>query len=102
MKISNLNSVLRVLSLVVAFTLTIGFVQRSVAQEATATAESKTRLGVAAEQPTEGPFVKIDDGFMVPYSATIPGTESKFQMVPVPGRTFTMGSPDDEEGREEC
>lgn len=37
----------------------------------------------------------------VPYLESIPGTEIKFQMVPIPGGTFTMGSPEDEEGRAE-
>lgn len=59
------------------------------------------RLGVVAEKPASGPSVKIDGGYMVPYSAQIPGTEVKFQMVPIPGGTFTMGSPEDEEGRNE-
>lgn len=59
------------------------------------------RLGVVAEKPASGPTVKIDGGYMVPYTALIPGTEVKFQMVPVPGGTFTMGSPEDEEGRSE-
>ena len=72
------------------------------AQEAPAAVKSKTRLGVSTEQPTDGPFVKIDGGFMVPYKTTIPGTDTEFEMVPVPGGTFTMGSPADEEGRTEA
>ena len=101
MKILNPKYVLYVLPLFAALALIIGVAQPSVAQDA-ANSESKTRLGMATEQPAEGPFVKVDGGFMVPYTATIPGTEIKYQMVPVPGGTFTMGSPDDEEGREEC
>jgi formylglycine-generating enzyme required for sulfatase activity len=30
---------------------------------------------------------------MKPYSETIPGTDLKFEMLPIPGGTFTMGSP---------
>ena len=101
MKTLNPKNVLYVLPLFAALALGIGAAHLSVAQDA-ATPESKTRLGIAMEQPAEGPFVKVDGGFMVPYTATIPGTEIKYQMVPVPGGTFTMGSPDDEEGREEC
>ncbi len=71
------------------------------AQESPSTVKAKSNFGVAAEKPKEGPFVKIEGGFMVPYTATIPGTDTKFEMVPVPGGTFTMGSPGDEEGREE-
>ena len=36
---------------------------------------------------------------MKPYTEAIPGTEVEFKMVPIPGGTFNMGSPDDEEGR---
>lgn len=35
------------------------------------------------------------------YSQNIPGTDVSIEMVPVPGGTFMMGSPADEEGREE-
>ncbi len=37
-------------------------------------------------------------GEMKPYSDVISGTNVKFQMVPVPGGKFTMGSPDTETG----
>jgi formylglycine-generating enzyme required for sulfatase activity len=57
--------------------------------------------GWVAERPVEGPCVETEHGFMVPYTATIPGTEIEFQMVPIPGGSFPMGSPEDEEGREE-
>ncbi len=33
------------------------------------------------------------------YSETIPGTQVKFDMVPIPGGTYLMGSPDGEAGR---
>ena len=33
---------------------------------------------------------------MKPYVETIPGTDFKFEMVPIPGGTFTMGSPPEE------
>ncbi len=34
-----------------------------------------------------------------PYTETIPGTSVKFEMLPIPGGTFTMGSPDSEKDR---
>ncbi|MGI9429237.1 MAG: family 16 glycoside hydrolase, partial [Bythopirellula sp.] len=34
-----------------------------------------------------------------PYTATIPGTEVTFDMVPIPAGEFQIGSPEDEEGR---
>lgn len=58
-------------------------------------------LGLVTEKPAEGPFVKTERGFMVPYTETIPGTEVTFRMIPVPGGEFRMGSPDQEEGRKE-
>src|SRR6266567_1936311 len=36
---------------------------------------------------------------MNPYAETIPGTNVKFEMVPIPGGTFTMGSPASEAHR---
>jgi formylglycine-generating enzyme required for sulfatase activity len=37
---------------------------------------------------------------MKAYTNTIPGTDVKFAMVPIPGGVFTMGSPDKEAGRQ--
>ncbi|HLX64157.1 MAG TPA: formylglycine-generating enzyme family protein [Planctomycetota bacterium] len=36
---------------------------------------------------------------MKPYSETIPGTDVKFDLVPIPGGKFMMGSPETEAGR---
>lgn len=36
---------------------------------------------------------------MKPYTETIPGTQIKFEMIPIPGGVFLMGSPEDEAGR---
>jgi formylglycine-generating enzyme required for sulfatase activity len=55
--------------------------------------------GLARERPAVGPSVAVDGGFMVPYTETIPGTDVTFEMVPVPGGEFLMGSPDDEAER---
>ena len=38
---------------------------------------------------------------MAAYVETIPGTDIKFELVPIPGGTFTMGSPADEPKRKE-
>ncbi len=37
---------------------------------------------------------------MKPYTETIPGTDVTFEMVPIPGGTFVIGSPDSEAGRQ--
>ncbi|MFG0254854.1 MAG: formylglycine-generating enzyme family protein [Rhodopirellula sp. JB053] len=61
--------------------------------DATAT---KTTTGIATEKPAEGPSVMLEDGtFMVPYIQRIPGTDIQFEMIPIPGGAFTMGTPED-------
>lgn len=55
--------------------------------------------GISKEKPAEGPSVEIDGGYMVPYTVTIPGTDVGFKMIPVPGGTFLLGSPEDEADR---
>jgi len=49
--------------------------------------------GLAQTAPATGPSVKTAKWFMVPYKMTIPGTDVIFEMVPLPGGKFTMGSP---------
>ena len=66
------------------------------AQEKSASGD---KMGIVKTKPSEGFFVEVEGGFMVPYQATIPGTEIKYTMVPIPGGTFTMGSPEDEADR---
>lgn len=57
--------------------------------------------GLVSEKPTEGRFVETEQGFMVPYKVTIPGTEVSFWMEPIPGGEYVMGSPETESGRED-
>jgi len=57
--------------------------------------------GLVADKPAEGRSVKVDGGYMVPYEMKIPGTEVTFEMVPIPGGEFLMGSPESEAGRED-
>ena len=61
----------------------------------------KSSVGIVKEKPADGPSVEVADGFLVPYEVVIPGTDIKFEMIPVPGGSFKMGSPDEEEGRAE-
>jgi sulfatase modifying factor 1 len=60
---------------------------------------NENNLGIVKEKPASGRFVEIEGGFMVPYTATIPGSKIQFVMVPIPGGKFSMGSPDDEDDR---
>jgi sulfatase modifying factor 1 len=57
--------------------------------------------GISKEKPAEGPSVKIDAGYMVPYTVELPNSKVTFKMIPVPGGKFKMGSPDAEAGRKE-
>jgi formylglycine-generating enzyme len=52
-----------------------------------------------AKPEGDGPFVQVAGGWMVPYEETIPGTDVSFRMIPVPGGSFRMGSPENEAGR---
>ena len=59
----------------------------------------KRTVGIVKQKPLQGRSVKIADGYMVPYTAKIPGSEIEFTMIPIPGGEFTMGSPSGEEDR---
>ncbi|MEL6110246.1 MAG: formylglycine-generating enzyme family protein, partial [Planctomycetota bacterium] len=57
--------------------------------------------GISASKPSEGPFVKVAEGYMVPYVFRIPGTDQTLEMIPIPGGEFMIGSPEGEEDRVE-
>ena len=56
--------------------------------------------GLVATKPASGPFVQVKEGFMVPYTLTVPGSSVQVEMIPVPGGEFLMGSPDSEAGHQ--
>lgn len=71
-------------------------------QESNETANKPVKIegpGLVKEKPASGFFVEIDGGYMVPYTTKVPGTDVSFEMIPIPGGTFMMGSPADEAGR---
>ena len=55
--------------------------------------------GYSPSPPAAGPVIKTDHGYLVPYQHTIPGTEISFEMVPIPGGKFKLGSPATEKDR---
>ena len=67
-----------------------------VAQEA---AIDFSQPGFSKVAPEKGPSVPIEGGFMVPYTVTVPGSEVTFEMIPIPGGEFMMGSPENEKDR---
>ena len=62
------------------------------------TVSGEERLGFRADKPESGRFVKIDKGYMVPYQAKLPGTKVSYEMMPIPGGKFKMGSSADQAG----
>ncbi len=64
-------------------------------------AATERTSGLVRERPSQQPYVETPQGFMVPYTVTIPGTSVQFEMIPVPGGEFEMGSAEEEEGRAE-
>jgi sulfatase modifying factor 1 len=70
--------------------------QPSAAKEPTPKSES---IGIVSKRPAEGPFVKVDGGYMVPYTEKIPGTDISFELIPIAGGEFLMGSPSTEAER---
>lgn len=68
---------------------------------ATLIAADAATPGIAKEQPADGPSVKVDEGYMVPYTFRVPGTDQEIEMIPVPGGEFMIGSPEDEADRRE-
>lgn len=67
--------------------------------EAPAAAVTPGFVAGDAKPNGDGPFVKVDGGWMTPYEETIPGSEVTFRMIPVAGGTFRLGSADGEVGR---
>ncbi|MDA7950993.1 MAG: formylglycine-generating enzyme family protein [Pirellulaceae bacterium] len=58
--------------------------------------------GLVDEKPKSGRYVELEGGlYMVPYTLMMPGTEYEFTMVPIPGGTVKVGSPEGEANRNE-
>jgi len=64
-------------------------------------ADAVPAIGYSSTMPASGPQVKTEHGYMVPYAAKIPGTDVTFEMLPIPGGKFKIGSPAGEAGRAE-
>ncbi len=63
--------------------------------------ESSSSMGFSKTKPESGPSVAVDGGYLVPYTAKIPGSEVTFTMIPVPAGVLEMGSPADSEGHKD-
>jgi formylglycine-generating enzyme required for sulfatase activity len=58
-----------------------------------------TKAGISKNKPEDGFCVEMDGCFLVPYTQTIPGTDLKFEMIPIPAGSYRMGSPNEEADR---
>ena len=94
-----LNCILFVVAILIMVTDVTAAQQEAVQEKTTTEKTSELPLGIVAEKPESGQFVKVDNGYMVEYTAMIPGTEIKYTMIPIPGGKFMMGSPEDEDDR---
>ncbi|MCU0719952.1 MAG: formylglycine-generating enzyme family protein [Pirellula sp.] len=57
-------------------------------------------VGIVTSKPTNGIAVELHDGrWMVSYQQTIRNGKVSFEMIPIPGGTFRIGSPNSELGR---
>ena len=50
----------------------------------TLAAQTNGTVGIRAERPTSGRAIETKQGWMVPYTQTIPGCDAAFEMVPIP------------------
>ncbi|GAB5403604.1 MAG: formylglycine-generating enzyme family protein [Aureliella sp.] len=66
----------------------------AVAEQVASKDESQAtpRIGVVVERPQAGRFVKVPDGFMVPYDQKLPGSKLVIRMQPIPGGAFVLPS----------
>lgn len=55
---------------------------------ASTSAEEALPPGIVAAKPGEGRYVEVPQGFMVPYVATIPGSNVTYEMIPIPGGVY--------------
>lgn len=55
--------------------------------------------GIVTQPPAGVRSVKVADGYMVPYTEKIPGTDISFEMIPIPGGEYLLGSPPKEAHR---
>jgi len=58
-----------------------------------------SELGLSKTKPQEGLSVEVEQGYMIAYTGQLPGTDVTFEMIPIPGGEFLLGSPDGEVDR---
>ena len=71
----------------------------SIANPVAADETDTPTVGISTTKPAKGHYVKTEVGYMVPYTVKVPGTDVSFDMVPIPGGDFILGSPVTEAGR---
>lgn len=71
----------------------------TVITQLTVAASAADMRGLVAAASGSVRSVATEQGIMVPYTCTIPGTAVEFEMLPIPGGEFLLGSPADEADR---
>lgn len=77
---------------------TVVILAACVSNIASAEESIEASVGIVSTKPTAGIFVETSSGYMISYSVKIPGSDVEFEMMPVPGGDFSLGSPDTEPG----
>jgi formylglycine-generating enzyme len=57
-----------------------------------AVAQSQSAARVVSMRPDTGLYVESDQGFLMPFTETIPGTDIQFKMMPIPGVSMADGA----------
>lgn len=83
--------------LIVVLVIAIAIV--SIATKLSAADTSAAQHGIVPTAPMGVRSVKVDSGYMVPYTEKIPGTDVSFEMIPIAGGEFLLGSPASEAHR---
>ena len=87
--------------LAIGVVLPAGFVSSTVAEDAESKPSEEPPVAWMLK-PTAVPDAEAKDAAgMKPYTETIPGSDAKFEMLPIPGGEFLLGSPDTEDDRED-
>jgi formylglycine-generating enzyme len=95
---TEINRMNRLLLSVFVLLVTVNQPRLGLAQDSDA--DHSLPIGIAISKPANGIAIELSDGrWMTSYKQTIRNGAVTFEMVPIPGGTFMLGSPESEEGR---
>jgi sulfatase modifying factor 1 len=95
---TEINRMNRLFLSVFALLVTVNQLRLGFAQDSDA--DHSLPIGIVTSKPANGIAIELSDGrWMTSYKQTIRNGAVTFEMVPIPGGTFMLGSPESEEGR---